>query len=34
MANDFNEKTAEVGNFIKCKDCGGNLKYLIGEDFK
>src|ERR1700741_2170027 len=30
MANDFSEKTAEVGNFIKCKDCGGNLKFLPG----
>ncbi len=33
MANDFNEKTAEVGNFIKCRDCGGNLKYLIGTQY-
>jgi DNA-directed RNA polymerase subunit RPC12/RpoP len=33
MANDFNEATAEVGNFIKCKDCGGNLKYLIGTPY-
>ncbi len=30
MANDFNEPNAEVGNFIKCKDCGANLKYLPG----
>lgn len=33
MANDFNEKTAEIGNFIKCKDCGANLKYLPGTPF-
>ena len=33
MANEFNEKTAEVGNFIKCKECGGNLKYLIGTPY-
>lgn len=30
MSNDFSEKTAEVGNFIKCKDCGANLKYAPG----
>lgn len=33
MANDFSEKTAETGNFIKCKDCGANLKYLPGTPF-
>jgi hypothetical protein len=33
MANDFSEKTAETGNTIKCKDCGGNLKYLPGTPF-
>jgi len=33
MSNDFSEKTAETGNFIKCKDCGGNLKYLIGTPY-
>ena len=33
MANDFNEKTAEIGNFIKCKDCGANLKYLPGTPY-
>lgn len=32
MSNEFSEKTAEVGNFIKCKDCGANLKYLPGTD--
>lgn len=30
MENDYNEPTAETGNFIKCKDCGANLKYLPG----
>ncbi|MBK8366817.1 MAG: hypothetical protein IPL10_05195 [Bacteroidetes bacterium] len=33
MANDFSEKTADTGNTIKCKDCGGNLKYLPGTPF-
>lgn len=33
MANDFNEKTAEISNFIKCKDCGANLKYLPGTPY-
>lgn len=33
MENQFNEKTAETGNFIKCKDCGSNLKYLPGTPF-
>ena len=33
MSNDFSEQTAETGNFIKCKDCGGNLKYLIGTSY-
>ena len=28
MSNDFSEKKAEPGNFIKCKDCSDNLKYL------
>lgn len=31
--SDFTEKTAETGNFIKCKDCGGNLKYLVGTPY-
>lgn len=30
MNNDFNEKTAEVGNQIKCVGCGGNLKFAPG----
>ena len=30
MSNDFSEKTAETGNFIKCKDCGANLKFAPG----
>ncbi|MGZ3884487.1 MAG: hypothetical protein ACXVPD_09815, partial [Bacteroidia bacterium] len=30
MSNDFQEKTAETGNFIKCKDCGANLKFTPG----
>jgi DNA-directed RNA polymerase subunit RPC12/RpoP len=33
MPNDFNEQTAETGNFIKCKDCGANLKYLPGTPY-
>ncbi len=33
MSNDFNEATAEIGNFIKCKDCGSNLKYLPGTPY-
>lgn len=33
MENEFSEKTAETGNFIKCKDCGSNLKYLPGTPF-
>lgn len=33
MSNEFSEQTAETGNFIKCKDCGGNLKYLIGTPY-
>jgi len=33
MPNDFNEQTAHTGNFIKCKDCGANLKYLPGTPF-
>ncbi|MCC6180513.1 MAG: hypothetical protein IT237_01635 [Bacteroidia bacterium] len=33
MSNDFNEATAETGNFIKCKDCGANLKYLPGTPY-
>ncbi|MBI3521044.1 MAG: hypothetical protein HY062_17020 [Bacteroidetes bacterium] len=33
MSNDFSEKTAETGNFIKCKDCGANLKYLPGTPY-
>lgn len=33
MANNFNEKTAEVGSFIKCKECGANLKYLPGTPY-
>ncbi|MBC7695061.1 MAG: hypothetical protein H7141_06390 [Burkholderiales bacterium] len=33
MSNNFSEQTAETGNFIKCKDCGGNLKYLIGTPY-
>ncbi len=33
MSNDFSEKTADTGNTIKCKDCGGNLKYLPGSTF-
>ncbi len=33
MSNDFSEKTAETGNFVKCKDCGANLKYLPGTPF-
>lgn len=31
--SDFNEPTAETGNFIKCKDCGANLKYLPGTPY-
>lgn len=30
MSNEFSEKTAEVGNFVKCKECGANLKYAPG----
>lgn len=30
MSNEFSEKTAETGTFVKCKDCGANLKYLPG----
>lgn len=33
MSNEFSEKTAETGSFIKCKDCGGNLKYLVGTPY-
>lgn len=33
MSNDFSEKTADTGNFVKCKDCGANLKYLPGTPF-
>ena len=33
MANDFSEKTADVSRNIKCKDCGGNLKYLPGTSY-
>jgi len=33
MSNDFAEPTADTGNFVKCKDCGGNLKYLPGTPF-
>lgn len=33
MANEFSEKTTEVGDFIKCKDCGANLKYLPGTPY-
>ena len=33
MANDFSEKTAETTNTVKCKDCGGNLKYLPGTPY-
>lgn len=33
MENQFNEKTAETGSFIKCRDCGSNLKYLPGTPF-
>lgn len=29
-ANEFSEKTAETGSFVKCKDCGANLKYAPG----
>jgi len=32
MSNDFSEKTADTGNFIKCKDCGANLKFAPGTD--
>ncbi len=30
MGNDFQEKTAETGNFIKCSGCGANLKFAPG----
>ncbi len=30
MSNETSEKTAETGNFIKCKDCGANLKFAPG----
>lgn len=30
MSNEFSEKTAETGNFIKCRDCGANLKFAPG----
>jgi DNA-directed RNA polymerase subunit RPC12/RpoP len=30
---EFSEKTAETGTSIKCKDCGGNLKYLAGTPY-
>ncbi len=33
MSNDFSEKTAEVSSFVKCKDCGANLKYLPGTPY-
>lgn len=33
MSNEFSEKTSDTGNYIKCKDCGGNLKYLPGTPF-
>jgi DNA-directed RNA polymerase subunit RPC12/RpoP len=32
MSNDFSEKTADTGNFIKCSDCGANLKFAPGTD--
>jgi DNA-directed RNA polymerase subunit RPC12/RpoP len=32
MSNEFSEKTAEVGNFVKCVGCGGNLKFAPGTD--
>jgi LSD1 subclass zinc finger protein len=30
MRNDFQEKTADTGNFIKCNGCGANLKFAPG----
>lgn len=33
MSNGFDEKTAEIGSFVKCKDCGANLKYLPGTPY-
>lgn len=33
MESEFSEKTAEVGSFVKCKDCGANLKYLPGTPY-
>lgn len=33
MANEFNETIADVNNFVKCKDCGANLKYLPGTPY-
>ena len=30
MANEFNEKTAETGSSVKCKDCGANLTFQPG----
>jgi DNA-directed RNA polymerase subunit RPC12/RpoP len=30
MANEFNDVTAEAANTVKCKDCGGNLKFKPG----
>jgi len=33
MANEFSEKTADTTNTIKCKNCGGNLKYLPGTPY-
>jgi len=33
MSNEFSEKTADTGNFVKCKDCGANLKYLPGTPY-
>src|SRR4051812_4734460 len=30
MSNDFQEKTADTGNFIKCNGCGANLKFAPG----
>lgn len=30
MVNEFNEKTADTNNSIKCKDCGANLTFQPG----
>ncbi len=32
MSNEFSEKTAEVGNQVKCVGCGGNLKFAPGTE--